>query len=166
MPDAPEPESLVPERELIERVLDQIPPDRQKWLVTDSPFEVRRAEPVDWIKPTKRPPHRMVWYRIADELPDDPQLQRYLLAYAADFNMIGTALQAHGVSWMSRGMQVASLDHAMWFHRPFRLENWVLHVMESPNATAARALIQGRFYTRDGALIATTTQEALIRRWE
>ena len=95
---------------------------------------------------------------------DDDALHRYLLAYASDFSFIGTALLPHGVSWMTGGMQVASLDHAMWFHQPFRVDDWLLHVMESPTAQAARGLVRGQIFTRDGRLIASTAQEGLIRQ--
>ncbi len=105
-----------------------------------------------------------MWYRAADPLPDDPALHRFLLAYASDFHFIGTALQPHGVSWLTPGMQVTSLDHAMWFHRPFRIDDWLLHVMESPAAGGGRGLVRGHFYDREGHLVASTAQEGLIRQ--
>ena len=165
MPATPAPDGLATERELVERIIDKIPPAKRKWLLQDSPIEVRRTAPINFVEPEVRPPHRSIWYRIKGELPDDPLLHRALLAYISDFNLIGTAMQAHGVSWMMPGMQVASLDHAMWFHRPFSLNDWILHVMESPSASAARALVQGRFYTPDGTLVASTAQEGLMRQW-
>jgi acyl-CoA thioesterase-2 len=101
---------------------------------------------------------------MVDRLPDDPALHRYLLAYASDFSFLGTALDPHGVSFLTRGMQVASLDHAIWFHRPFRVDDWLLYDVESPNASGARGLVRGRFFDREGRLVASTVQEGLIRR--
>ena len=80
-----------------------------------------------------------MWYRAVDELPDDPALHRYLLAYASDFSFLGTAMDPHGTSWLQPGMQVASVDHVMWFHRPFRIDDWLLYVVDSPSASAAAA---------------------------
>ena len=90
---------------------------------------------------------------------------RYLLAYASDFQFLVTAMQPHGVSWLTPGMQVASLDHAMWFHRPFRFDDWLLHVIESPSASGARGLVRGHFFDRHGNLVASTAQEGLMRDW-
>ena len=97
-------------------------------------------------------------------MPDDPTLHPYLLAYASDHHFIGTALLPHGVSFLTPGMQVASLDHVMWFHQPFRADEWLLHVMDSPAAHGARGMVRGRIFTRDGRLVASTAQEGLIRR--
>lgn len=164
MPDTTEPESLVSNRELTRSVIDKVPPEHRKWLDVESPIEVRQVQPTDPFTPEIRPPKRKIWYRAAGELPDDPMLHRLLLTYASDFNLLGSAMQAHGVSWLTPGMQVASLDHAMWFHRQLRFDDWVLHDMESPSASAGRALVTGRFYSRDGTLVASIAQEGLIRK--
>jgi len=111
-------------------------------------------------------PRRHVWYRSSAALPDEPSVHRYLLAYASDFNLIGTAMLPHGVSWLSPGMQVASLDHAMWFHRDFRFDDWLLYEIDSPTAGGARGLARGRFFDRKGRLVASTTQEGLMRLWK
>ncbi len=165
MPEAPEPESLMSDRERVKLVIDQVPPERRKWLEDDGPIEVRQVDPNNPFTPEVRPAKRKIWYRVAGELPDDPMLHRLMLTYASDFNLLGSAMQVHGVSWLTPGMQVASLDHAMWFHRPVRFDDWVLHDMESPSASAGRALVTGRFYGRDGALVASLAQEGLIRKW-
>ncbi len=115
--------------------------------------------------PSPAPPRHQVWYRAIDHLPDDPTLHRCLLTYASDFHFLGTALRPHGVSWLTPGLQLASLDHAIWFHRPFRMDEWLLHTIESPSASGARGLVQGRFYDRRGQLVASTAQEGLMRRW-
>jgi acyl-CoA thioesterase-2 len=115
------------------------------------------------MHPDVRPAERMVSYRAARALPDDPALHRYLLAYISDFNFLAVALQPHGVAWLTRGIRMASLDHAIWFHRPFRLDEWLLHVVESPSAAGARGMVRGRIFTEGGDLVATTTQEGVIR---
>ncbi|MDA1381755.1 thioesterase family protein [Plesiomonas shigelloides subsp. oncorhynchi] len=97
-------------------------------------------------------------------MPDDLRVHQYLLAYASDFNFLPTALQPHGKGFLEADMQVATLDHSMWFHRPFRMDDWLLYAVESPSASGARGLVRGRFFTRDGKLIATTVQEGLIRQ--
>jgi acyl-CoA thioesterase-2 len=109
------------------------------------------------------PPLRHVWLRAIDTLPDDPALHAYLLAYASDFSLLGTSLDPHGVSWLSPGMQMASLDHAMWFHRPFRMDDWLLYAIESPSASGALGLVRGQFFDRAGRLVASVAQEGLIR---
>jgi acyl-CoA thioesterase II len=164
MPPAPGPEGIVSELESWCRVLDQIPPELRQRAGAERPIEIRPVEPIDPLTPSLGPPHRRVWYRTIDRLPDDPSIHQYLLAYASDFHFLGTAMQPHGVSWMTPGMQVASLDHAMWFHRPFRMDQWLLYVVDSPTASGARGLARGQFFTRDGALVASTVQEGLMRQ--
>jgi acyl-CoA thioesterase-2 len=105
----------------------------------------------------------MVWLRTVDQLPDIPSLHRYLLAYASDHAFLTTALLPHGASWLTPGMQVASIDHIMWFHQPFRTDEWLLHVMDSPKAHGARGMVRGRIFSADGRLVASTAQEGLIR---
>jgi acyl-CoA thioesterase II len=164
MPDAPGPEGLASHLELVRQRADELPDVMRAWALADRPIETRPVEPYDPLKPQVRPPTRMVWYRTTGALPDDPALQRFMLAYASDFHFLVTSLQPHGVSWLSPGMQVASLDHAMWFHRPFRMDRWLLHVMDSPAASGGRGTVHGRFFDQDGTLVATTVQEGLIRR--
>ncbi len=164
MPDAPPPETLKSLLELARAVADRIPEPLRGPFTADSPIELRPATPIDPMRPKPGPPHQMVWYRAAGPLPDDPALHRYLLAYASDFQFLPTAMRPHGVSWLSGRMQVASIDHVMWFHRPFRMDEWLLHVIESPTASGARGLVRGRFFTQDGRLVATTAQEGLIRQ--
>jgi acyl-CoA thioesterase-2 len=97
-------------------------------------------------------------------LPDTAALHRYLLAYCSDFSFVTTAMRPHKANWADPSMQVASLDHVMWFHRPFRMDEWLLHVMQSPSASGARGLVRGQFFSRDGRLVASTAQEGLMRR--
>jgi acyl-CoA thioesterase-2 len=104
-----------------------------------------------------------MWYRAIDTLPDDPALHRYLLAYASDFSFLGTSMDPHGTSWLQPGMQVASVDHVMWFHRPFRIDDWLLYVVDSPSASGGRGLVRGQFFDRHGRLVASAAQEGVIR---
>jgi acyl-CoA thioesterase-2 len=163
MPEVPPPESLVSEREFVLALADKLPATARARATAESPIEIRPVDSRNPVAPTVRPPLRRVWYRAVDRLPDDPALHRYLLAYASDFSFLGTALDPHGVSWLTPGMQVASLDHAMWFHRPFRVDEWLLYDVESPSASGARGLVRGRFFDRSGRLVASATQEGLTR---
>lgn len=163
MPSVPGPEGLLSEREAALRVADRIPPHLLTMALAERPIEIRAVQPVNLLKPRPQPPMRQLWCRATDKLPDDPALHRYVCAYASDFNFLITALQPHGVSILTQGMQLASLDHAMWFHRPFRFDEWLLYDVDSSSASGARGLVRGRFFRQDGALVATVMQEGLIR---
>ncbi|HEY0483235.1 MAG TPA: acyl-CoA thioesterase II [Kofleriaceae bacterium] len=164
MPAVPEPETLRSERELGLGLAAQLPPHLLARATAERPIEIRPVEARDPLHPVAAPPRRRAWYRAVDQLPDDPALHRYLLAYASDFAFLGTALDPHAMSWLTPGLQVASLDHVMWFHRPFRLDDWLLYVVDSPSASGARGLVRGQFFDRAGRLVASTAQEGLIRR--
>jgi acyl-CoA thioesterase II len=173
-PWAPEPTTVQTEQELFAAALAQMPAPTGDSRPLDllrvramakQPFEMRPITTQDHpFKPSKMSPARMVWLKTIDKLPDDQALHCYLLAYASDHGFLTTALQPHGVTWLSGGMQVASLDHVMWFHRQFRVDDWLLHVMDSPSASGARGLVRGRVFSRDGKLVASTAQEGLVRR--
>jgi len=164
MPDVPPPEALRSERELALAFADRLPAAFRAIATAERPIEIRPVEPRNPLKPTAVEPRRQLWVRAIDALPDDAALHRYMLAYASDFSFLGTALDPHGVSWLTPGMQVASLDHAMWFHRPFRFDNWLLYSVDSPSASGSRGLVRGRFFDRAGRLVASCAQEGLIRR--
>jgi acyl-CoA thioesterase-2 len=165
MPEAPPPESLPTEQERSQRFAEKLPKPLRDRALAERPFEMRPVEPEDDpTHPAAKPPHRMVWLKTVGRLPDDPALHRYLLAYASDHSLITTALLPHGVSWLTPGMQVASLDHVMYFLQPFRVDEWLLYALDSPAAHGARGLARGRIFTQDGRLVATTTQEGLIRK--
>jgi len=166
MPEAKGPEGLKSEAELARAAADRIPEMLRERALAEKPIEIRPVNPQDPLSPERREPQRQIWYRAAGRLPDDLSVHQYLLAYASDFNFLGTSMQPHGVSWLSPKMQVASLDHAMWFHRPFRLDQWLLYVVDSPSASSARGLARGQFFTQDGTLVASTMQEGLIRQWK
>lgn len=164
MPEVPDPETLESETVLAARIAEMIPEPLRTQVLAERPIEVRPVQPLNPLRPRVGPPHRELWYRTSGALPDDPALHQFLLAYASDFNFIGTSMQPHGVSWMSPTMQVASLDHAMWFHRPFRFDSWLLYVIDSPSAAGSRGFVRGRFFDQQGRLVASTAQEGLIRR--
>ncbi|MDP2314324.1 MAG: acyl-CoA thioesterase II [Pseudomonadota bacterium] len=163
MPDVPGPETLLSELDLARRHEGNIPEPLRRMAVADRPIEIRPVQRHNLLDPRPAPARRQLWYRATGKLPDDPAVHRYLLAYASDFNFLVTAMLPHGVSWLTPGLQVASLDHAMWFHRPFRMDDWLLYDVESPSAGGSRGLVFGRFYTRDGTLVASVTQEGLMR---
>ena len=108
-------------------------------------------------------PLRHVWLKANGDLPEDPRIHKYLLAYASDFSFIGTALNPHGVNLWDHGIKVASIDHAMWFHRPFRMDEWLLYSIDSPAASGGRGFVRGQIFNRQGELVASTAQEGLIR---
>ena len=163
MPDVPPPEELLSEQERALQVADRIPAGLRAMAVAERPIETRVVEPYNLLRPKARPPVQRVWFRASDALPDNDALHRYLLGYASDFHFLGTSMQPHGASWLTPGFQVASLDHAMWFHRRFRMDEWLLYDIESPTASGARGLVRGRFFDRSGRLVASTVQEGLIR---
>lgn len=164
MPKVPPPDELPSDQELARQHADKIPASMRERFLAERPIEMRQVEPLDLFRPGVRAPKRAIWCRTARPLPEDPALHRYLLAYASDFHFLGTAMYPHGVSWMTPGMQVASLDHVMWFHRPFRADEWLLYVIDSPSTAGARGLVRGQFFTADGQLVVSTCQEGLIRR--
>ncbi|CAN5374979.1 acyl-CoA thioesterase II [soil metagenome] len=140
IPDAPAPESLAHVEDKIER-----------------PFDMRRVDGEDGKA------SRLVWLRAKGKLGDDQAVHSCLLAYVSDYSFVTTSLLPHDVTWQTPGMHVASLDHVMWFHRSFRVDDWLLHAIESPSASGARGIVKGRVFTRAGKLIASTAQEGLIR---
>ncbi|MCG7198197.1 acyl-CoA thioesterase II [Marinobacter pelagius] len=164
MPGAPEPDTLKSEQELGRILAPQVPERFRETLTRDRPIEIRPVNPVNPLQPEKRPPYRQSWLRAQGPLPDDPVLHRCLLTYASDFHFLATSMQPHGLTFTSKNMQVASLDHAIWFHRDFRMDEWLLYDKDSPSASGGRGFNRGNFFNREGVLVASTTQEALIRR--
>ncbi|MGH8191384.1 MAG: acyl-CoA thioesterase II [Rhodanobacteraceae bacterium] len=163
MPEVPRAEDLAPPTSLPAEELAKLPPKLRRWLRTDGPFEYRFVWPRDPLHPSKRPPYQHIWFRLSQHVDANPALHRALLAYASDFHLIGTALLPHGVSYLTPRLQLASLDHAMWFHRPFRVDDWLLYACESPTAQAARGLVRGQLFDSAGKLVASTAQEGLLR---
>ncbi|WP_433223782.1 acyl-CoA thioesterase [Dactylosporangium sp. CS-047395] len=136
------------------------------WAVMPRPIDVRYVGEPGWVAPGDRPaePRQRVWMRLDGKLPDDPVLHTCVLAFASDLTLLDSVLSAHGAVWGPGGFIGASLDHAMWFHRPFRADEWFLYDSSSPSASGARGLATGRMFARDGRHIATTVQEGLLRR--
>lgn len=163
MPEVPKAADLDPPKPLPPEELAKLPPKLQRWFGRSGPFEFRHVYPRDELNPPKRPPLQQVWFRLTSRIPDDAVLHRALLAYASDFHLIGTAMLPHGISFLQRHVQVASLDHALWFHRPFRVDEWLLYSCDSPTAQGGRGLARGMVYSEDGRLVASTAQEGLIR---
>ncbi|MBL0716403.1 MAG: acyl-CoA thioesterase II [Desulfosarcina sp.] len=163
-PRVPGPDGLEPEIETARRLADKIPAGIREKILCEKPIEIRQVNPVDPFAPQKKPPKKYAWFKAIERMPDEVAAHQYMLAYASDFNLVATALYPHGHTFWEPDIQIASLDHAMWFHRDFRMDDWLLYAMESPNACKARGLSLGRIYTRDGRLVATVAQEGLIRQ--
>lgn len=164
MPDVPGPEGLANETELTRRYQHLIHEKVRDKVIMDKPIEIRPVGNFSPFDPKPAEPRRYMWFKADGSLPNDPQVHRYLLAYASDFHLLGTALQPHAVSSWSRDTQVASLDHALWYHRPLRMDDWLLYAMDSPSASGSRGLSRGQIFNRDGVLVASVTQESLMRK--
>jgi acyl-CoA thioesterase-2 len=163
MPEVPAPEQLSPSALLPRAEFEHMPKSMQRWLDRFGPFEfrpVRGADPHDRIP---QPPYKELWFKLHGELADDPRLHRALLAYVSDFHLVGTATLPHGISWVQGNLMIASLDHAMWFHRDFRLDDWLLYSCDSPSTSGGRGLARGMIHDRQGRLVASTAQEGVIR---
>ena len=161
-PDVPGPDGLTSEIDYIRSVAGRIPEPLRALYTQDRPFEFRPVDPVDPFGPAERAPEHAVWFRAVDRLPDDTALHRTLLAYASDHGLLPTALRPHRLSFLQPDLQIASLDHAMWLHRPFRADEWLLYVLDSPSASGGRGFTRGAVY-QDDALVASVVQEGLIR---
>jgi len=162
-PAVPPPEELPSEDDFRREMADKVPPEYREHFLRKRPIELRPVDRSEIFRPDKRPPHQSVWVRATGALPDDVALQQCVLAYASDMTLLDTALMPHGIGWFSEKIQMASLDHAMWFHRRFRADEWLLYVQDSPSASGARGFNRGLIYTREGKLIASVAQEGLMR---
>ena len=166
MPRVPGPEGLASNRELSGQRQDVVPERMRRFLTRGSPFEFRPVKPEDYLSSKKSPPFRHTWLRITETLPDDPDLHRNLLAYVSDFELLGTATLPHGLPFGQGQVQLASIDHALWFHRPARLDEWLLCGFDSPNASGARGFSRAQYFSRDGILVASSSQEGVMRVWD
>jgi acyl-CoA thioesterase-2 len=163
MPTVQGPEGLVSELDQRIALGDRLP---ERWRIKGLEphgIEYRRVEADDLLTPEVRPSESAIWMRAIAPLPDDPVVHRALLAYASDHGLLRAAMRPHGLSFMSGQVRPASLDHAMWFHRDFRMDDWLLYVLDSPSASGARGLCRGSLYSRDGRLVASTAQEGMLR---
>jgi acyl-CoA thioesterase-2 len=161
MPEAPPPESLRDLAELEAEVIERMPHKVTGYYRNQRPFEFRAVSPDDYLTREKRPARKLVWFRVTGQLPADQTLHRCLLTYVSDYHLLATATMPHGVNFLE--LQVASIDHAIWFHRDLRVDDWLLYAMESPSASGARGFSRGAIYARDGRLVASVAQEGLIR---
>jgi len=163
MPDVPPPEDFPSEQDIARRLSLSLPAGIREKMTRDRPIEMRPVVFHNPFQGTLDKPQRYVWFRARGHLPDDRDCHQYLLGYASDFNFLPTALQPHGRGYMEQGIQIATIDHAMWFHRPFRFDDWLLYAVDSPSASGARGFVRGQIYRRDGILVASTAQEGVIR---
>jgi acyl-CoA thioesterase-2 len=163
MPEAPDPDSLPTFEARLAKVADTLPPELRQWVLRDRPIDVRAVVGGNPFKPTRRPPRQLVWIRASGRLPDALLLHQCVVAYASDLTLLDTAALPHAIAWNDPGYVMASLDHAMWFHRPFRADEWLLYSQESPSASGARGFTTGRLFTREGRLVVSVAQEGLIR---
>ena len=164
MPNVPPPEDLVPDSVIRREVAAQLPEGpMREYMLRPRPIDFRSVEARDWLSPEKRAPVSHIWFRTVATLPDDLPVHRAVCAYASDFQLLATALQPHGLSIPNGGVKGASLDHAIWYHGRFRADDWLLYVIESPWSGLARGFGRGQIFTRDGRLVASVTQEGMIR---
>jgi acyl-CoA thioesterase-2 len=166
MPDTPAPETLPDLGAINAQLVGKVPEKVQCFFRQQRPFEFRAVNPPDFLNPVRRAPEKRVWFRVTGPVPEDQALHRCLLTYVSDYHLLDTATLPHGVSFME--LQMASIDHAVWFHRDLRIDDWLLYVTESPSASGARGFARGSIYARDGVLVASVAQEGLIRqhsRW-
>jgi acyl-CoA thioesterase-2 len=163
MKDTPPPESLARDIDLIRDRAGEIPARVRKVLVQDRPMDHRPVEPEEHFDPKRRKPTQRYWIKTVAPIGNDPRLHQAVLTYASDYGLLGAALRPHGVGFRNPNVMIASLDHALWFHRPFRVDEWLLYVVESPSSGGGRGFSRGTFFTREGALVASVAQEGVVR---
>jgi acyl-CoA thioesterase II len=163
LPAVPPPEELPRELDLVRAMADRIPEHLRAVYTQDRPIDFRPVDPVDPFEPERRDPVKHLWFRAEGTMPEEPILHQAVLAYASDYGLLATAVLPHRLSFMMRRVQAASLDHAVFFHRPFQVDDWLLYAMDSPAAYGARGFTRGTIFTRDGSVVASTVQEGLLR---
>jgi acyl-CoA thioesterase-2 len=164
MPDVPGPEELESETDVRRRFADSARPEARHHFLSPRPVEMRAVEGRHWTNPTPAPPRSHSWFKAVAPLPDDPRIHRAVLAFASDMTLLGTCALPHGLSWARGEVISASLDHAVWFHEPFRADEWLLYATDSPWSGGGRGFNRGRIFTQDGRLIASVAQEGMIRK--
>ncbi|TYC52609.1 acyl-CoA thioesterase II [Rhodobacterales bacterium] len=163
MPDVPKPDELPSEQELKEKFLSMAPDNVKQYWQRERPIELRPVDLTHYFSDKALPPRQYLWVRATETLPDDERIHQCVLAYASDMALLDTSLFPHGTSVFSPSIQAASLDHAMWFHRPFRADDWLLYATDSVSTSGSRGMSRGSLFTMDGQLVASTAQEGLIR---
>jgi acyl-CoA thioesterase-2 len=164
MPDVPPPEALPNPSELIGGLIDKLPAGMRRYWERERPIDMRIVDLSRYMTREKKTPLQHIWIRAMGRLPDALSVHQAVLAYASDFTLLDTALIAHGKLLFDADLQLASLDHAIWYHRPFRADEWMLYVQDSPSAFGARGFCRGTIYARNGSLIASVAQEGLMRK--
>jgi acyl-CoA thioesterase-2 len=163
MPEVEGPDGLPDLTEVAPQMLDKIPEKMHRYLTIKRPFEFRPVQPMEFMSLEPRPAVKHVWIKTVDGLPDEQSLHQNLLAYVSDYELLGTSTLPHGLPFGQGRVMMASLDHALWFHRDVRVDDWLLYSMDSPNSSGARGFARGQFFNREGALVASSTQEGLVR---
>ena len=163
MPDVPSPEDLADEQELRRALTENLPPLMRQMAARPRPIDMRPVDPQNFMAGKPAPPVQYVWMRAAQPIGDDPVFNQAVLAYASDMSFLSTAMRPHGMNWQTPGLQSASIDHAIWFHRPSNFSEWHLYVQKSPSASGARGFNLGEIYTQQGVLVASAAQEGLMR---
>ncbi len=163
MPDVPGPEGLPSIVELRRKMAELDPEKFGQKGIRELPIEIRPVEPPNPYRLERQPPLQKIWFRAVDRMPDDLALHQGVLTYASDFGLLRTASLPHEISFRQKNVHAASIDHAMWFHRDFRVDEWLLYVMESPSASGSRGFALGNVFSRDGRLVASVAQEGLMR---
>ncbi len=163
MPAVPPPEELPSESDISSLYLEGAPESVRRYWARERPIELRPVDLRHFLGREALEPAQYVWVRATGQLPDDPEIHRCVLAYASDMTLLDTALFPHGRNVFDADLQAASLDHAMWFHRPFRADEWLLYAEDSPSASGGRGFNRGSLFSRDGSLVASVAQEGLIR---
>jgi acyl-CoA thioesterase-2 len=164
MPEVQGPEGLASQLELTRMFKDKFPERLRDIYTADKPIEIRAIDPINIFAPKKQEPIKYVWMKTDAPLADNAMLHAHVLTYATDFNLIGTSMMPHGVSFAQRDMQVASLDHAIWFHRAIKFDDWLLYALDSPSASSGRGFCRGKIFNQQGELVASVAQEGLIRK--
>jgi acyl-CoA thioesterase-2 len=163
MPDVPKPEDLPSEAELKAKAMAMMPDPVRRYYERERPIELRPVEFSRYLGVKSEEARFHMWIRATGKLPDDPALHQCVLAYASDMTLLDSALVPHGRTVFEQTIMAASLDHALWFHRPFRADEWLLYAQDSPNLAGARGFGRGLIFTRDGTLVASVVQEGLLR---
>lgn len=164
MPNVAPPESLSSFTDYLKDNQEHIPERLRQKFLAEKPIDIRPVQQYNWLAPKPTDSIHQVWIKANGQLSDDLRMHTYLLAYTSDFHFLPTALLPHGASHWQPNFQIATIDHAMWFHRPFRFDDWLLYCMDSPSASNGRGLVKGQIYDQKGRLVASTMQEGVIRQ--
>lgn len=163
MPNIPGPENFASESELASKIAEFLPEPIRQTFCGEKAIEVRPVTVVNPLKPHKEEPKQYLWIKANGELPESQLIHQYIMAYASDWGFLVTALHPHEVSLFTPKFQVATIDHSMWFHRPFKMDDWLLYAIESPNAANSRGLVRGEIFDRSGNMVASAVQEGVMR---